>query len=75
MNYPSTPLPDEFALLAKVGADDTAKMQPRLSQVFNLTGMVLLTNLVAELKVTQGAARAQPTCTIASAAGARGRFT
>ena len=39
------PLPGEAALLAKVGAGVTAKMQPRLRPVFNLTGTVLHTNL------------------------------
>ncbi|MDP1610144.1 MAG: L-seryl-tRNA(Sec) selenium transferase [Sulfuritalea sp.] len=39
------PLPDEAALLAKVGAGVTAKMRPKLRPVFNLTGTVLHTNL------------------------------
>ena len=39
------PLPDEAALLAKVGAGVTAKMAPKLRPVFNLTGTVLHTNL------------------------------
>jgi L-seryl-tRNA(Ser) seleniumtransferase len=39
------PLPDEDMLAAKVGADATAKMQPKLRAVFNLTGTVLHTNL------------------------------
>jgi L-seryl-tRNA(Ser) seleniumtransferase len=39
------PLPDEATLLAKVGAGVTAKMQPKLRPVFNLTGTVLHTNL------------------------------
>ena len=38
-------LPDEDTLIAKVGAGVTAKMQPRLRPVFNLTGTVLHTNL------------------------------
>ncbi|MCM2307485.1 MAG: L-seryl-tRNA(Sec) selenium transferase [Sulfuritalea sp.] len=40
-----TALPSEFALLARVGAGVTAKMQPKLRPVFNLTGTVLHTNL------------------------------
>ncbi|MDP2808719.1 MAG: L-seryl-tRNA(Sec) selenium transferase [Rhodocyclaceae bacterium] len=39
------PLPEESALLARVGAGVTAKMQPKLRPVFNLTGTVLHTNL------------------------------
>lgn len=39
------PLPDEAGLLAEVGAGVTAKMQPKLRPVFNLTGTVLHTNL------------------------------
>jgi L-seryl-tRNA(Ser) seleniumtransferase len=39
------PLPDETALLARVGAGVTAKTQPKLRPVFNLTGTVLHTNL------------------------------
>jgi L-seryl-tRNA(Ser) seleniumtransferase len=39
------PLPDEVALLAKVGAGVTVAMQPKLRAVFNLTGTVLHTNL------------------------------
>jgi L-seryl-tRNA(Ser) seleniumtransferase len=39
------PLPDEAALLAKVGAGVTVAMRPRLRAVFNLTGTVLHTNL------------------------------
>jgi len=39
------PLPDEAALIAKVGAGVTAKTRPRLRPVFNLTGTVLHTNL------------------------------
>jgi len=39
------PLPDEAALIARVGAGVTAKMRPRLRPVFNLTGTVLHTNL------------------------------
>ena len=38
-------LPDEAALIEKVGAGVTAKMRPRLRPVFNLTGTVLHTNL------------------------------
>ncbi|MDA8255919.1 MAG: L-seryl-tRNA(Sec) selenium transferase [Betaproteobacteria bacterium] len=37
--------PDEVALIARVGAGVTAKMQPKLRPVFNLTGTVLHTNL------------------------------
>ncbi|MDO8787386.1 MAG: L-seryl-tRNA(Sec) selenium transferase [Sulfuritalea sp.] len=43
------PLPDEAALIAalinEVGSGVTAKMQPKLRPVFNLTGTVLHTNL------------------------------
>ncbi|NJD34553.1 MAG: L-seryl-tRNA(Sec) selenium transferase [Betaproteobacteria bacterium] len=39
------PLPDEAALLAKVGAGVTAQVSPKLRPVFNLTGTVLHTNL------------------------------
>jgi len=39
------PLPEESALLARVGAEVTAKMRPKLRPVFNLTGTVLHTNL------------------------------
>jgi L-seryl-tRNA(Ser) seleniumtransferase len=39
------PLPDEAALLAKVGAGGTALATPKLRPVFNLTGTVLHTNL------------------------------
>jgi len=43
------PLPDETALIAalinEVGSGVTAKMQPKLRPVFNLTGTVLHTNL------------------------------
>ena len=39
------PLPGESALVARVGADVTAKMRPKLRPVFNLTGTVLHTNL------------------------------
>jgi hypothetical protein len=39
------PLPDEAALIARVGAGVTAKMQAKLRPVFNLTGTVLHTNL------------------------------
>jgi L-seryl-tRNA(Ser) seleniumtransferase len=39
------PLPDDAALCARVGAGVTAKMQPKLRPVFNLTGTVLHTNL------------------------------
>jgi L-seryl-tRNA(Ser) seleniumtransferase len=39
------PLPDEADLIARVGAGVTAKMQPKLRPVFNLTGTVLHTNL------------------------------
>ncbi|MCX7165988.1 MAG: L-seryl-tRNA(Sec) selenium transferase [Rhodocyclales bacterium] len=39
------PMPDESALLARVTADVTAKMRPKLRPVFNLTGTVLHTNL------------------------------
>jgi L-seryl-tRNA(Ser) seleniumtransferase len=39
------PLPDEAALLAKVGAGVTVAMRPKLRAVFNLTGTVLHTNL------------------------------
>ena len=38
------PPPDEGTLIARVGAGVTAKMQPRLRPVFNLTGTVLHTN-------------------------------
>ncbi|MDP1735662.1 MAG: L-seryl-tRNA(Sec) selenium transferase [Sulfuritalea sp.] len=38
-------LPNESALLEKVGAGVTAKMRPKLRPVFNLTGTVLHTNL------------------------------
>jgi L-seryl-tRNA(Ser) seleniumtransferase len=38
-------LPDEAALLAKVGAGGTALATPKLRPVFNLTGTVLHTNL------------------------------
>jgi L-seryl-tRNA(Ser) seleniumtransferase len=39
------PLPDEAALVARVGAGVTAKTQAKLRPVFNLTGTVLHTNL------------------------------
>lgn len=39
------PPPDEATLIARVGAGVTAKMQPKLRPVFNLTGTVLHTNL------------------------------
>ena len=39
------PLPDEAALISRVGAGVTAKMRPKLRPVFNLTGTVLHTNL------------------------------
>lgn len=39
------PLPDEAALVEKVGAGVTAKSRPKLRAVFNLTGTVLHTNL------------------------------
>jgi L-seryl-tRNA(Ser) seleniumtransferase len=39
------PLPDEAALIARVGAGVTAKTQAKLRPVFNLTGTVLHTNL------------------------------
>ena len=39
------PLPEESALLARIGAGVTAKMRPKLRPVFNLTGTVLHTNL------------------------------
>jgi len=39
------PLPDEAALIAKVGAGGTALATPKLRPVFNLTGTVLHTNL------------------------------
>ncbi|OHC62886.1 MAG: L-seryl-tRNA(Sec) selenium transferase [Rhodocyclales bacterium GWA2_65_19] len=39
------PVPDEAALLARVGAGVTAKTLPKLRPVFNLTGTVLHTNL------------------------------
>ena len=38
-------LPDDAALIARVGAGVTAKVQPKLRPVFNLTGTVLHTNL------------------------------
>ena len=38
-------LPGEPDLIAAVGAGITAKMQPKLRPVFNLTGTVLHTNL------------------------------
>jgi L-seryl-tRNA(Ser) seleniumtransferase len=39
------PLPDEAALISRVGAGVTAKTRPKLRPVFNLTGTVLHTNL------------------------------
>ena len=39
------PLPDEVALIEKVGAGVTARTRARLRAVFNLTGTVLHTNL------------------------------
>ena len=38
-------MPGEAALIERVGAGVTAKMRPKLRQVFNLTGTVLHTNL------------------------------
>jgi len=40
-----SPLPDEPALVERIGAAAAAKMLPRLRPVFNLTGTVLHTNL------------------------------
>ncbi|MFH1869512.1 MAG: L-seryl-tRNA(Sec) selenium transferase [Pseudomonadota bacterium] len=39
------PLPDDAALIARVGAGVTAAMRPKLRPVFNLSGTVLHTNL------------------------------
>jgi L-seryl-tRNA(Ser) seleniumtransferase len=62
------PLPDDAALVAKVGSGVTAKTQSKLRAVFNLTGTVLHTNLgraaLPEEAVAALAAAARSPCAL-----------